>query len=45
MVEDVYLLFWLVFNVKKDFFKQDLVDTMTENTTFGVVIRNMETEK
>ena len=40
MVEEVYLLVWLVFHVKTDFLGQDLVDTMTENMTFGVAIRN-----
>ena len=45
MVEDVYLLVWLVFNVKRDFLRQDLVGTMTENMIFGVAIRNTETEK
>ena len=30
MVEDVYFLVSLEFNVKKDFLRQDLMDSMTE---------------
>ena len=39
MIENVYFLVWLEFNVKKDFLRQDQVDTMAENITFGVAIR------
>ena len=39
MIENVYFLVWLEFNVKNDFLRQDQVDTMAENITFGVAIR------